>query len=217
MRKIRQYGFTLIELLAAITIALVLASAIYATLSAGLKSREKGNTIAQNNQIARSVMELMQHDLLTASVSSISTTWAFNANASSMGNGSTYTDSLEFVATDQGIDWSSSPLPCSDEAFITYAMGTVPSIATPNINVTGLVRTVNRHITTPTSTDTTSQLVSQSVVSLHFLYYDGTQWDTDWSVTTTLPQAVQITIGIQDAKTPSLVDWYTSEIRLPKA
>lgn len=219
MRKTRQPGFTLVELLVAITIAVVLAGAVYATLSAGLKSREKGNTIAQNDQIARSILDQIQHDLLTASVSSSSsissTSWVFTATASTMGNGSTYTDSLQFVATDQGIDWTATPM--SDEAFITYGIGTVQSVTTPNTNLVGLVRTVNRHITTPGSSDTTSQLVSQSVVSLHFQYYDGTQWTPDWTETGTLPQAVQITVGIQDAQTPNLVDWYTDEIRLPKA
>lgn len=108
----------------------------------------------------------------------------------------------------------------SDEAFINYAMGTVSSIASmnaPSTNLTGLVRTVNRHITSPGSTDTTIQLVSQTVVSLHFQYYDGTQWTPDWPDSGTLPQAVQVTVGIQDASTPNLVDWYTDEIRLPKA
>ena len=208
MKNDRQNGFTLVELITAITIAMILATAIYGTLSAGINSKKKGNEIAEKNQIARAIFDQIRSDLLTASVSSTTPTWTFTAT--SLSNGTIYQDSVQFISTDQYVDWSAAGV--SDEAIIRYAIDTVP-----NSTTIGLMRTVNRHITDPESTDLSYQLISEDVMSLHLQYYDGTEWLSEWADTSILPKAISITMGIRDQKNPELLNWYTTSLRLPKA
>jgi prepilin-type N-terminal cleavage/methylation domain-containing protein len=201
-------GFTLIELITAMTIAVILASAIYGTLSAGLNSSKQGYKIAEQNQIYRVVLDIVRDDLISASVSSTTPSWAFIAT--SLSSGSTYQDSVEFISINQSIDWSVTGQ--SDEAIIKYAIDTMPN--TPFI---GLIRITNRYITYPESETLNYQMVSKDIRSLDFKYYDGTEWVEEWVDTTILPKAVQITIGLQDSNDPEKLNWYTTSVRLPKA
>jgi general secretion pathway protein J len=201
-------GFTLIELLLAITITVILGSAIYETLSVGIKSKNKGNVLAEKNQMARSILDTIRNDLLTASVSSTTPSWQFTATT--YANGSIYQDSIQFVVTNQAVDWTVSGN--SDEAIIKYAIDTVP-----NTNTIGLLRTVNRHVTDSESTDLSYQLISTDVQSLHFQYSNDTAWVTDWTDASILPKAVSITIAIPDPEVIDKLNWFTTSIRLPKA
>jgi general secretion pathway protein J len=202
------HGFTLIELLLAITITVILGSAIYETLSVGLHAKNKGNVIADKNQMARSILDTIRTDLLTASVSSTTPSWQFTATT--YANGSIYQDSVQFVVTNQAVDWTVSGN--SDEAIIKYAIDTVP-----NTNTIGLLRTVNRHITDPESTDLSYQLISTDVKSIHFQYSSDTTWVDDWTDTSNLPKAVNITIAIPDPEINDRLNWFSTSIRLPKA
>jgi prepilin-type N-terminal cleavage/methylation domain-containing protein len=209
MIKPRHYaGFTLIELLLAITITVILGSAIYETLAVGIKSKNKGNVIADKNQMARSILDTIRNDLFTASVSSTTPSWQFTATT--YADGSIYQDSIQFFVTNQAVDWTVSGI--SDEAIIKYAIDTVP-----NTNTIGLLRTVNRHVTDPESTDLNYQLISTDVKSLHFQYSNDTAWITDWTDTSILPKAVSITIAIPDPEVTDKLNWFTTAIRLPKA
>jgi len=201
-------GFTLIELLTAIIIAVVLASAVYETLNAAIKSNKKGIDVSQKNQIARVAMQQITNDLLSASVSSTTPSWAFTATTQSVG--STYMDSLVFYVTNQYVDWDLTAV--SDEAIIQYSMDTIPGT-----NDMGLIRVTNRHVTDPDSTDTTMDVLSQDVLSLHFQYYDGTNWTDDWTNTASLPQMVMITMAIRDDNSLAGMDLFTTSVRLPKA
>jgi general secretion pathway protein J len=201
-------GFTLIELLTAIIIAIVLASAVYETLNAAIKSNKKGIDVSQKNQIARVAMQQITNDLLSASVSSTTPSWAFTATTQSVG--STYMDSLVFYVTNQYVDWDLTAV--SDEAIIQYSMDTIPGT-----NDMGLIRVTNRHVTDPDSTDTTMDVLSQDVLSLHFQYYDGTNWTDDWTNTASLPQMVMITMAIRDDNSLAGMDLFTTSVRLPKA
>jgi general secretion pathway protein J len=201
-------GFTLIELLLAITITVILGSAIYETLSVGIKYKNKGNVIADKNQMARSILDTIRNDLLTVSVSSTTPSWQFTATT--YANGSIYQDSIQFVVTNQAVDWTVSGN--SDEAIIKYAIDTVP-----NTNTIGLLRTVNRHVTDSESTDLSYQLISTDVQSLHFQYSNDTAWVTDWTDASILPKAVSITIAIPDSEVANKLNWFTTSIRLPKA
>ncbi|MCX7918043.1 MAG: prepilin-type N-terminal cleavage/methylation domain-containing protein [bacterium] len=205
--RINSKGFTLIELLLAITIAVIVGSAIYGTLAAGLKSKQKGMVIAEKNQRARVILDTIRNDLLTASVSSTTPSWQFTATTYS--DGSIYQDSIQFISTNQPIDWTVSGI--SDEAIIKYAIDTVP-----NTNTVGLLRIVNRHITDPESTDINYQLISTEVKSLRFQFANDTTWVSEWTDTTILPKAVMITIATPDIETPQMLNWFTTAIRLPK-
>lgn len=200
-------GFTLIELLLAITITVILGSAIYETLAVGLNAKKKGNVIADKNQMARSILDTIRSDLFTASVSSTTPSWQFTATTYS--SGSIYQDTLQFYVTNQPIDWTVSGT--SDEAIIKYAIDTVP-----NTNTIGLLRTVNRHVTDPDSTDLNYQLISTDVKSLHFQYSNDTAWVTEWTDATILPKAVSITIAMPDPELTDKLNLFTTAIRLPK-
>jgi prepilin-type N-terminal cleavage/methylation domain-containing protein len=208
MIKSSKSGFTLVELIAAITIALILGTAVYGTLSGGINSKKKGNSIAEKNQIVRGIFDQIRTDLYSISMSSTTPSWTFTA--STLNEGSTYYDSVQFVTTNQSVDWAAPP--SSDEAVITYAINTVP-----NTNTIGLMRTVNRHITDLVSTDLNYQMISQDVLSLHFQYYDGTQWVGEWTDTSIIPKAIMITMGIRNYENPTTLNWYTTSVRLPKA
>jgi len=203
-----KHGFTLIELLLAITITVILGSAIYGTLAVGLNAKNKGNVIADKNQMARSILDTIRNDLFTASVSSTTPSWQFTTTTFS--SGSIYQDTIQFIATNQPIDWTVSGN--SDEAIIKYAIDTIP-----NTNIIGLLRTVNRHITDVESTDLNYQLISTDVQSLHFRYSNDTAWVDEWTDTSILPKAVSITIAIPDPEVNEKLDWFTTSIRLPKA
>ena len=200
-------GFTLIELLTAMIIALVLATAIYETLNAGVKSNRKGNLLSRKNQTARLVMDFIESDLMTVSLSSSYPNWTFTATTYS--EGSMYQDTLEFIAMNQVIDWNIGPT--SDSMIVRYAMDTMP-----DTGKTGLIRVVNPYVTYPESENVSWQMISPDVVSLHFQYYDGSEWLEEWTDTAALPKQISITIGITDDNSDEGVAWYTTSLRLPK-
>jgi prepilin-type N-terminal cleavage/methylation domain-containing protein len=209
MKNRHSHGFTLVELLTAIVIAVVIASAIYETLSIGLKSKKKGVDISEKNQIARVIFDNLRADLLSCSVSSTTPSWSFSGTMVS--SGSTYQDTLQFVTLNQSVDWNTTAQ--SDESFVKYAIDT-----TPTNNKVGLIRIINRHVTDPDSTDLDYQFISGDVVSLHFQYYDGSSWLEEWMTDTTiLPKMVSITMAVKDPNSVEGIEWYSTWIRLPKA
>ncbi len=204
----KKNGFTLIELLAAITIALILIGAVYETLNAAIKSKEKGTLISERNQKARIILGMIREDLESASLSKATPSWSFTATTYS--TGSVYKDTLKFIALNQTVDWDSTGQ--SDEAVILYSIDT-----NPNTGDIGLLKTVNRQITSPDSENLEYQMISKDINSLHFQYYDGSEWLDEWTSTDKLPKMISITIGMPDESSPDGYKEFVSTLRLPKA
>lgn len=204
----KKNGFTLIELLAAITIALILIGAVYETLNAAIKSKEKGTLISERNQKARIILGMIREDLESSSLSKATPSWSFTATTYS--TGSVYKDTLKFIALNQTVDWDSTGQ--SDEAVILYSIDT-----NPNTGDIGLLKTVNRQITSPDSENLEYQMISKDINSLHFQYYDGSEWLDEWTSTDKLPKMVSITIGMPDESSPDGYKEFVSTLRLPKA
>jgi len=204
----KKNGFTLIELLAAITIALILIGAVYETLNAAIKSKEKGTLISERNQKARIILGMIREDLESSSLSKATPSWSFTATTYS--TGSVYKDTLKFIALNQTVDWDSTGQ--SDEAVILYSIDT-----NPNTGDIGLLKTVNRQITSPDSENLEYQMISKDINSLHFQYYDGSEWLDEWTSTDKLPKMISITIGMPDESSPDGYKEFVSTLRLPKA
>jgi prepilin-type N-terminal cleavage/methylation domain-containing protein len=204
----KKNGFTLIEILAAITIAIILLGAVYETLNVAIKSKEKGIAISERNQKARVILGMIKEDLESASLSDRTPSWTFTATTYS--TGSIYKDSLVFYALNQPVNWDSTGR--SDEAIIQYSIDT-----NPDTGEIGLLKTINRQVTTPASETLEYLTLSKDINSLHFEYYDGSEWEDEWTETRKLPSMVRVTLGMLDKSSPDGYKEFVSTIRLPKA
>lgn len=204
----RQRGFTLLELTIAMTFVGLLASGIVISISTCLNVWTRSAESADLNQEARAVMEMISRDIRGCYLGLVQTTGHFQGSPARP-DGTPF-DSIEF--TTQTSDLSRLALlpdemrsqrqdsrpPISDYVVVRYGWRT-------GQDVDGFYRSTwvsPGAMGEKMSSNGSSELVSTTLTSLRFRYFDGAEWDDSFDSATRSnnpPIAVSVRLTLRDA------------------
>ncbi len=205
----KKSGFTLIEILVATTILVITMASIYMSFRGGVTSWTKGTARMERYLNARAALDMMSREMRAAFIID---TGAY-VNQFFYGE----SDNVTFIAPLRGDD-DRSVL-----RTIKYGLNLLPG-APPNelhrIKEPSIVSDITGVAYDPNRPELTAPLVSH-ITYLSFAYYDGVGWPTAWDSTTggteegRLPQAVRITIRVQDELRPEIFQTFSTIVYLP--
>lgn len=185
-------GFTLIELTLAALIAAMLSLTLYSSLSTAMRSRKTAD--AQVGPARRAAIAL---DLIEADLQSITpVSGSYNAFTGLAGNGA---DSVTFYAI--GRDRTEDPTiidPLAEGVRSIQIGYQTEGQASPSV-----VRRVTRNLLSQTGSEYEDEVLVDNVRSLVIRYYDSaggwsTSWDTSLQASPYLPQAVEVTLELNE-------------------
>ncbi|MCE5327721.1 MAG: hypothetical protein LLG01_15050 [Planctomycetaceae bacterium] len=193
-------GFTLLELMLASALTILLAGALFASLTVALKARRSSEGATQTIRKLTAAMDLMAADLQSARTPNGVLAGSFIGTSDSGGMMSSGLDSLTFYAAATDIP----PAPgVGDVKKIEYSC---------DVPLGGATAVLTRYVTTnllaQAETEPREEVICRDVRSLLIQYYDGTSWQDSWDsadLGNLLPKAVRITLELEGAQTnPSL-------------
>jgi type II secretion system protein J len=198
-------GFTLLEILLAVTILAVLATAVYATWSAGLAGWKRSASVTENLQRERIVMETLTE--LTQSI-----VW-FSSKDSLYNIQGTHTaqtgDSISFVTGSDVL------LPVSEQ--VASGMRRVTIAMNRDARGRPFLSMVNAPALEPEDApEGVAHMLSAAVCGFGVRYRDprnGT-WAEKWEEANLIPSAIEYTIafGANDGRTPPVVATRTVDL-----
>ncbi|MCP4650986.1 MAG: prepilin-type N-terminal cleavage/methylation domain-containing protein [PVC group bacterium] len=166
-------GFTLVELLLSVVIMSVVFLTVYSTFSLGVEAWKKSGS--RNVYEARTILSQISEDLRSACIPvSKEQRFSFNGNAASL---SFVTAASSHTGMNK-VRYYVTPGKFNDTRSLVYR---VDDILNTDINALGKV-----------------QELTGTLNVLSFSYYDGEQWLRAWNSAETMPQAVQISLALQD-------------------
>jgi type II secretion system protein J len=202
MRK-QNPGFTLLELILALAIGVMLASALFVTLSIAFKAKRTAEAAVTPGRTTSIVADLIGRDLENCVVPNATDgALAGPFEGVQQGGGNGESDAVDFYCV--GSDGMDNDSPTSDG--IRHVELAIDS----NANPPTLVRRVWRNLLSPQDNGPdTEEILCRNVKSFALAYFDGTDWQTDWDSTVTtvpnsLPTAVQITLVLNNSADPNL-------------
>lgn len=188
----KRNSFTLVELLVVMAILGVLVSTLYTSFKGGTNSWKAGDARSQRGQNARAALEIMSRDLKAAFTRASSTVLQFQGNDGSW--------------TDTGV--TPSVIRAADGVYFTAASNYPNASADYDLEEVGyylvtaaraLYRleadTINSDLTDGAGTE-----LAPHVIGVDLRYNDGTSWSSNGNYTksSTLPKAVEITLSVED-------------------
>jgi len=201
----RSGGFTLVEILIGVSIMAIVLVAIHAAFFAALRLRERTLDAVESTLPVEQALQTMQRDLANIVVTTNSTNGTLVGPLQTINQTNLLPGQIgpDFFTTGGELD---GMVPWGDVEKIDYLL-TTPTNGTGGPGM-DLVRATTRNllsINQPPQPDEKYTLLS-GVLSLTFLYYDGTQWDNAWDTTqqTNLPVAIKVQIQMA-ARNPGSV------------
>lgn len=190
LRRTKAGGFTLLEMLVALALMSILATALYASLSIGLRARKTAEAAVQPVRAAGLALMIVGQDLDAALPPTGTLAGAFlgedQTDAATAKDADTLTWHAAVGRPKEG---------ASDVARLELAVGT-PEGSTDR----ALLRRSVRNLLAPTEQEPVEEVVCRGVVSLNLRYFDGSAWQDTWDSSAqdnTLPLAVEVTIEIE--------------------
>lgn len=201
-------GFTLLELLLAMSMAALLALALYEAMHIAIKARRTATAAVNFSHQATIAIDLIAQDL--ASVQPQNTS-ALNAGtftffgpfqgAHQTGPGGADSDFISFYTIRSQRTGNDSPL-SEGACYVDWTLRT-------DTNPPELVRHVTRNLLSPVQQAPQEQVICRGVRSFSVRYFDTADatWITDWDTlnqnpASTLPKAVEVTIEMQAPDNP---------------
>jgi type II secretion system protein J len=208
-RKTR--AFTLLEVLVATMLTAILASSLYVTLSIAFKARHSAlNAVAPSRKVALT-MELLMADLKSAVVPNGRLAGSFVGTDGQDSKGSD-SDSVEFYCT--------TPSPAPAEGIGDIKKIDILCQPSDDGKTQDLVRQITTNLLSPVDVTPDTEVLCRGVYAFNLRYYDGTDWLDAYDSTTVnnlLPQAIEITLQLDDDKRPGAATGYrtTQVLRVP--
>ncbi len=207
-------AFTLLEILIASVGAALIFAAIYGVFSSGMHLREKAINRTREAQMRARAYSTIRNDLRDAQVTggvlgSILTTTQTSSQSQFPGYIQFTTSNAEVADGQVG----------GDIQEIEYYI--IASANSPDHTSGTLVRTVTRNLLPTTQDNPPQQPLLDGVKSLEVNFYDGTTWQTSWTLADpndTLPQAIRFHIerapdgaGVAAMPIDIVVPWTTQQ------
>jgi type II secretion system protein J len=200
-------GFTLIEVLAASSIIAVLIASLYAAMQVAFAARDTAiNSIATTRRLNTAV-ELLRADLQSAVVPNAAWVNApLNTLAGPFQGQSSDNELTSAIGNDVLAFYST--VSDSDPAIGVGEIKRIEYTIEPagDTGETCLVRRVTSNLLSTDMPATTAEIICRRVLSFTLEYFDGSSWQSSWDSTAmsnALPQAVLITLELQDDSTPA--------------
>lgn len=194
-RRATTSAFTLLEVILAIGLAAMVSLVLYSSMSTAMRAHRTSESVEYASRVVGIVPDLIGRDLEQAVRPNGILAGEFVGMHNGVGNASSDELSFYTVSTD-GTRASDDPLGegvCRVELY-------VDSDQKP----AALVRDVYRNLLATAQDDPEQEILCRGVESFQVLYYDGSQWLTDWDSTTqdnTMPVAVSITMLVNTSDT----------------
>ena len=203
----KRHAFTLIELVLAMAASAVLLAAIYGVFSSAVHARDEAVNRTREARVRARAANVLRNDLRNALVSGGTLAAALEGSAQSPGGG--FPGYLKFTTT-TAPDVEDVPNP--DVQQVEYYIVTDKSAVDQKAGM--LVRAYTRNLLATTTEVATEEPLLAGVESMEVAFYDGTEWQDSWQLssstatattattgttgtaasTTTLPQAVRVRI-----------------------
>ena len=189
-------AFTLMEAILALSIALLVVSAVGGVFFAALRLRDHTTMLVEQARPLAHAFEIMRNDLQGAMPPQ-------GVMASTFRNGQVTTPNgqelgFQFCTT---TGMMSPNTPWGDVQMVTYLLR--DSAAQANVGGRNLIRSVTRNLlSTATTQDASDQLLMANVASFDCYCFDGSSWMSSWDSTlgqTNLPVAVRLVIRMAGA------------------
>lgn len=220
-RRAHTRGITLLELLVAMSLMVVVASALYSALYTGFRAQRSASSAVYPTSQAMTAMELLKQDICGVLPPTGVLAGPFVGN-DLRGNRGVDADSVEFYTTQiyasrneivGGIGKIELSLEedLDDELFGDITHDTYK-----------LVRRVTSNLLSPKVVDPNEQVLCRDVLSLNLRYYDGATytWVDDWDSledANSLPLAMEIDIEVVDeTRSRNMRASVTNATELPK-
>ena len=231
-------GFTLIEMLVSLVIVAIIVASVYTAFDCGKNSWQVGETIVQKNQNARAALDIMSREITCALINDWdnqyrldfyganvtappATTWRTN----SVG------DELYFIARLNPDSASANADICEVGYYLTDEDSDSVGDVVRKFYVTdgALPANFDYEFDSPSGNGSGFEL-GLNVTNLDFRYYNGSSWQDTWDSRRngfngavadgaekgTLPEAVEITITVQDEKQVAEARTFKSVVYLPR-
>ena len=206
----KRSGFTLLELVLSMSIAAMMALALYSAMYAGFKARTSAQMQMRDIRSATVALDLIEQDL--QSILPPGGTLAGPMVGYAMGSPGREANSLDFycLGRDRGAnDVFSNGF--RRVQFVLRTDGTSPV----------LVRKVTRNLLAPVVAEPVEEILATDVVAFSVRFFDGTTWQDEWDSTLqsdALPTAIEVTIRkAPDRHTAATAYSVTRLVRLPCA
>ena len=203
---IREEGVTLLELLVALTITVLLGTALTAVFRTSMDAWQKGEATTQRTQTARIALQRMSKDIRSAV---LLTGWkdVSGKDVRFYGENSynSFGDKLSFITLvhppdynvasdyyyyDEADEW--------DAAEISYYIYSSATTGLDHLIRRWQVGDIPDDKVYTGGLDYTVASLTFRVKELNFSYYDGSNWQTSWNSNITLPEKVWIGLTVQD-------------------
>jgi len=214
-------AFTLLELVLATAACAVLLAALYGLFAKAVHLRDDATARTRAARVQARAAGVLRNDLRNALVSG--GTLAAVLKSSQESPGGSFPGYLKFTTTTTP---DVNEVPDADVQQVEYYVVTDPAATAENAGM--LVRARTRNLLATTTEVATEEPLLAGVESLEVQFFDGTDWQDSWEVTTddpTLPEAVRVRIlparaaGSTKAVPPIevLVPWTTEAAVEPPA
>ena len=195
-------GFTLLELLVAMTLMVVVTSALYTALYVGFRAHRSASSAVYPTAQAMAAIELLKQDIYGVLPPTGVLAGAF-VGSDQRGNRGVDTDSLEFYTTQ--VYSGGSELAggiCKIELALEEDLDDDLFDETVRDSYK-LVRRVTSNLLSPKVVDPNEQVLCRDVLSMNLRYYDGEtyDWVDEWDSVedaNSLPLAVEIDLEVID-------------------
>jgi type II secretion system protein J len=189
-------GFTLIELTLAMFMTAIISLSLYMTLSVAWKARRTAYGAVAPTRTGAIAADIIRQDFESVQWPSANSLLSprFEGTHSSSGTGDS--DQVELYTIQRDLNNLDSPL--------SECVHGIQYFVNNQVNPPVLVRRVQRNLLAQFQPTPEDEVLCRNVRSFSIRYFDGTDWQTDWSsddaqvAADVLPIAVQITLGIDD-------------------
>jgi type II secretion system protein J len=186
----RPRGFTLLELLVAITLMVIVALSLAASMRIGFKARDSAESAVEPGRTAELAFEAIRSDLESAAPPRGILAGAFTGTPSTDEKGES--DDVFFYSTTPGPQHVTGTGEVKQIEILAYT--------DPTTGEHMLVRRVTGNLLSEVEQQPDEEVLCRNVGSFTLMYYDGTDWVNSWDSTqydNTLPSAIQMILELE--------------------
>ena len=194
-------AFTLIELVLAMAACAVLLAAIYGNFSQAVHLRDDTMARTREARVRARAANVLRNDLRNAFVSGGKLAAALEGSAQSPGGA--FPGYLKFTTTTTPDTEATEDVPNSDVQQVEYYIVIDKSVTDQKAGM--LVRAHTRDLLATVTEVATEEPLLAGVESMEVAFYDGTEWQDSWKLSSSTAADTSSTIGTTATKLPQAV------------